>query len=260
MDVVKAAIDFMYTSDYAYKDASGGDQPMVDNQERSKNKKRRRRKRKVEPNVESKVDTSDVNEESCILNEEHELLFHARVNCLADYLNMPPLRQLAIQKIKWLTEQSWEIVKPMFLEFLDLVCNSAGDKNLHLLAVKITAQHLDDLVEPNIFEASQLPPSFFAMVLRESASVVQGLKSDVMWAMAGKRRFQERLQQVDDLVAYSQKRRKCLGCSQRLSSLGYKDRIPILKCGHCSREHLTPKDAIPSTTATEVVPTLADDN
>ncbi|KAI5305606.1 hypothetical protein KEM56_003905 [Ascosphaera pollenicola] len=206
-DVVAKAIDFMYTGDYLYQDASEANNIDGDTQEPPKKKRRRRKHRKPEAYGEGTSETVDADKENRDPQEGLELLLHGKVNCLGDYLNIPALCELAIHKIDTLLKESWDGARSQFPQFLDLVCESAGDKNLHSTAARLTVKHLDDLVKDNIFEASRLPPCFFANVFQSVRDEIQGLKADAERSRDEKRELEGRLRKVDDLVAYSRKQR-----------------------------------------------------
>jgi hypothetical protein len=94
------------------------------------------------------------------------LLRNVRVNAIADYYDMPHLKQLANTKIQHILETSWStngfsnIVKEAF--------NSTSDMALHNIMALTAATHIEELLELEDFASLEVMSDFFIGVIRNT--------------------------------------------------------------------------------------------
>jgi hypothetical protein len=73
------------------------------------------------------------------------LLFHIKINSIADYYDIPELRRCANTKVQNVLNTSWSPCN--FPVILQEAFNSSGDKELRNILSEAMAAHIDELVE-----------------------------------------------------------------------------------------------------------------
>ena len=104
------------------------------------------------------------------------LLFHVKINSIADYYDIPELRRCANTKVQNVLNTSWSPCN--FPVILQEAFNSGGDKELRNILSEAMAAHIDELVELGEEIAPPEAISDFAYdVLRRLVARIKNLES-----------------------------------------------------------------------------------
>jgi hypothetical protein len=95
---------------------------------------------------------------------EEILLRHVHVNAIADYYDIPPLKELANTKIKHLLETSWSA--DGFSHVVKEVFNATRDTALHNMVTSAAAAHIEELLELDDFTALEVMSDFAIGIIR----------------------------------------------------------------------------------------------
>jgi hypothetical protein len=100
----------------------------------------------------------------------HHVRFHAQVNGIADYYDIPDLRQLALHKMKKTLMTSWglflSVTAKAFPDLVTKAINSTGDVNLHDALADIAARRVTDLASLHDSEIKDSMMDFTLRTLR----------------------------------------------------------------------------------------------
>jgi hypothetical protein len=97
-----------------------------------------------------------------------EIMLHVRVNAIADYYDIPQLRQLANTKIQHVLDTAWSadgfsgIIREVFQ------CN--GDMELRKIMASTVAAHIEELIELDDFVGLDIPSDFVMNIIRHTIS------------------------------------------------------------------------------------------
>lgn len=94
------------------------------------------------------------------------LLRHVRVNSIADYYDIPQLKELANTKIQHLLESTWHASG--FSAVVREAFKSTSDAALHEIMALTAAAHIEDIVELEEFVNLEVMGSFAATILRNT--------------------------------------------------------------------------------------------
>jgi len=92
------------------------------------------------------------------------LLRNVHVNAIADYYDIPQLRQLANTKIQSLLETSW--AADGFCSIVDEVFNSTRDTALHDVVTSTAASHIEELIDREDFGALEVMSNFAITIMQ----------------------------------------------------------------------------------------------
>jgi len=85
-------------------------------------------------------------------------LYHICVNAIADYYNIPQLKELANIKIQHILETSWSVDR--FPNVIKDVFSLIGDLALHNIITLIAAKHIKELVKLKDFAKLDIISNF----------------------------------------------------------------------------------------------------
>jgi hypothetical protein len=94
------------------------------------------------------------------------LLRHVHVNAIADYYDIPPLKELANTEIKHLLETSWSA--DGFSHVVKEVFDSTRDTALHNMVTSASAAHIEELLELDDFTALEVMSDFAVGIIRST--------------------------------------------------------------------------------------------
>lgn len=94
------------------------------------------------------------------------LLHHVKVNAIADYYDMPPLKQLANAKIQNILETNWSANN--FSDVVKEAFNSTSDTALHEIITSTAIAHIEELIEHEDFMAVKVISDFALGILRNT--------------------------------------------------------------------------------------------
>ncbi|KAI5310352.1 hypothetical protein KEM55_008017 [Ascosphaera atra] len=198
-EVVEKVIDYMYTAVYQYQSGAAKSSPDAVNDQSEKKAAAGQEVVKFGtqgPTPESSKpgtpdshpcteNEGDQKQQGCLSNAGQELLFHARVCCLADRLGILTLRDFARGKVSAVLEKSFMDAVFQFKEFIELCFNHSTDKELQGLAIKHAVAHYVVLDHAGAFPKSTTPAAFFAevcskLVYREDDNIFSEVKAELV--------------------------------------------------------------------------------
>lgn len=107
------------------------------------------------------------------------LLGNVRVNAIADYYDVPQLKQLANEKIEGILETSW--TAQGFSTIIKEAFKSTSDKELYNIIALAAASHIEELVELEDFAALEVIGDFAISIMRKTTvthKVQEGLLTE----------------------------------------------------------------------------------
>jgi hypothetical protein len=122
------------------------------------------------------------------------LLRNVRVNAIADYYDIPQLKQLANAKIQHLLKTSWSA--DGFSNIVKEVFNSTSDMVLHSVMTLTAATHIEELLELEDFAALEIMSNFSIGVVRNTIAAHKA-KEDLST---------QKLQAVESQLQYAESR------------------------------------------------------
>ena len=122
---------------------------------------------------ETKEETGDVMKATALKS----LLFHIKMNSIADYYDIPELRQRANTEIEYILNTSWSPCN--FPIIIQEAVKSTGDKELRNILSDAMAAHMDELVElgEDIAPPELISDFAFSVIRRLVAEKQQKLES-----------------------------------------------------------------------------------
>jgi hypothetical protein len=91
------------------------------------------------------------------------LLLHVEVNSIADYYDVPNLKEMANERIKRLLDHQW--IADGFCNVLNQAMSTSTDENLHTILAAVTSAHVEDVIGQDSFSDLELTGKFTTMVL-----------------------------------------------------------------------------------------------
>jgi hypothetical protein len=122
------------------------------------------------------------------------LLRNVRVNAIADYYDIPQLKQLANTKIQHLLKTSWSA--DGFSDILKEAFNSTSDMALHSIMTLTAATHIEELHELEDFAALEVMSNFSISIIRNTIAAHKA-KEDLST---------QKLQAVESQLQYAESR------------------------------------------------------
>ena len=105
------------------------------------------------------------------------LLRHVRVNAIADYYDIPPLRQLATTRFQHVLETNWSA--DAFSNVIKEVFNSTNDAALQETVASAAAAHIEELVELPEFAALEVMSDVAIRIIKDM--VAASKVKDDLW-------------------------------------------------------------------------------
>ncbi|RDL31410.1 uncharacterized protein BP5553_09619 [Venustampulla echinocandica] len=99
------------------------------------------------------------------------LLGHVQVNAIADYYNVPLLKELANTKIQRILDEDWS--PNGFLDAVKGVLHSTSDIELHKIMASTATQHVDELIELDDFGKALDMSDFAFGIMRNTITAFQ---------------------------------------------------------------------------------------
>jgi hypothetical protein len=127
------------------------------------------------------VDGSKEDKMDCIM-----LLHHVRMNAIADYYDIPLLRQLAVTKFESAIAKKW--CSTSFLVAAKEALRITSDNNLHNSMALIASKHIEGLLEHKEF--SDMTGDFTIKVMKNMVAMKEAIKTQV-------RDLQTKVKQLD---------------------------------------------------------------
>ncbi|KAF3479509.1 uncharacterized protein GIQ15_06485 [Arthroderma uncinatum] len=106
------------------------------------------------------------------------ILCHVEVNAIADYYDIPSLRDLANDNIKYILKCQWEVEK--FSEIIAHSIQSTTDPNLHDLLASTTAEHIQELLTIPDLGDSHVSSEFYMAIIMHTGRRIGELQSQLM--------------------------------------------------------------------------------
>ena len=97
------------------------------------------------------------------------LLRHVNTNAIADYYDIPPLRNHANTKIQNLLKTNWSPIR--FSDVVSKVLHSTNDPTLHKLITSTAATHIEELLKDEGFTTSGVISDFALDIIRHTTAV-----------------------------------------------------------------------------------------
>jgi hypothetical protein len=105
--------------------------------------------------------------------EDHEgyganqvLAAHVLVNLIADYYDVPPLRELATSNIATILRKEWSA--DQFCSAIENAMTTTSDRALRNLFCSTAAQHQQELLERDEFADLNVPNNFYVTIMKSS--------------------------------------------------------------------------------------------
>jgi hypothetical protein len=105
------------------------------------------------------------------------LLRHVHVNAIADYYDVPPLKELANMKIQHILETTWSAHG--FSDVIKEVFSATGDMRLREMITLTAATHIEELVELDDFAALEVMSDFAINIVRNMITACKAVKSQL---------------------------------------------------------------------------------
>ena len=176
-------INFLYTHTYYDSTQAGPDdislleadsqrevEPQVQNPQQTELQSQTQTLPEIEDDIEFEDDISDA-------TALKSLLFHVRMNSIADYYDIPELRQCASTEAQNILNTSWSPCN--FPIIIQEAVKSTGDKELRNILSDAMAAHMDELVElgEDIAPPELISDFAFSVIRRLVAEKQQKLES-----------------------------------------------------------------------------------
>lgn len=150
MDTVKQMIVFMYTHNYydnmqarandiAVEEADSHAEVELQIQDLGLQTNVHQTTSQISSETEAKTETEDVMKSTTLKS----LLFHVKMNAIADYYDIPELRHESSTRVKEILNTSWS--PRDFPIIIQEVVNSTSDKELHDIISDVMAAHIDEI-------------------------------------------------------------------------------------------------------------------
>ena len=247
MDTVNQMINFMYTHTYYDSTKAGPDDISLlgaDSQQ------------EVEPQIQNPQQTEsqtvpeindDVEDEDDVENKDDisdatalkSLLFHVRMNSIADYYDIPELRRCANTELETILNTSWFPCN--FPIVIQEVVKSTGDKELRDILSGAMAAHMDELLELGKGIAPPEVISDFAYsVLRRLVAAMRQAKRQAQFTVRAHESTKKSIEKFKKL------HNSAIKCGNYYCNGGFTMEVDTRKappsyklcCKQCKREHI----------------------
>jgi len=237
VDTVNQMINFMYTHTYYDSTRAGPDDISLleaDSQQEAEPQIQHPQQTESQTVPETEDEISDVMRATALKS----LLFHIRMNSIADYYDIPELRHCANTEVQNILSTSWS--PRNFPIIIQEVVKSTGDKELRDILSGAMAAHMDELVELGEGIAPPEVISDFAYsVLRRLVVAMHEAKRQARLTI----RAHESMKQ--NIEAFKKLHNATTKCSNYYCSGGFTMEVDPRKdppsyklcCRQCKREH-----------------------
>ncbi|KAI0190042.1 hypothetical protein EV127DRAFT_340365 [Xylaria flabelliformis] len=105
------------------------------------------------------------------------LIYHARVNSIADYYNVTSLAEVSITKIQKLLDERWSA--DAFCDLIQEAAGFTGNKNLREVLARAAACNVSELTRRDIFAEGMIANDMAAEVLKASMKTIEDRTREV---------------------------------------------------------------------------------
>ncbi|KAI0442416.1 hypothetical protein F4803DRAFT_575598 [Xylaria telfairii] len=265
--VLKSMLDYMYTGQYDFEEPAQPVQPLQDSQP-SQPAKPTQPTQPTQPNPANKSEqpvqgTSLKNSgNKPIQDVPKALMYHTRVNGIADYYGVTDLAKLSAAKVQWLLKEHWSA--NAFCELMQEVTALTGDKGLREALAHVANQHIFELVGKDIFSEGKVANDIAALVLKASlnsfASEMTKAKNLRARLRAGNQADEEKIKNLEqnltelaDVLSSTRTccKREChntFGCAIQRPTQNDEKRW-FVRCAKCNCRHIYNKKTDSATLA-----------
>ena len=138
------------------------------------------------------------------------LLCHVHVNAIADYYDIPLLKQLANTKIQHVLETAWSV--DGFSDVVREAFSTTSDTALHKIMASTAATHIEELVELEDFATLDVMSEFAMNIVRETIAAcksTEDLSSQELQAVKSQlQNTESRLQSAEQDCSYEKSLRE----------------------------------------------------
>lgn len=184
------------------------------------------------------------------------VLLHVHVNGIADYYDIPGLKDMANRNIKRILNKIEAL--DGFTDIIEETLNYTNDPDLHQIIAECAAMHITDLVETKDFfekgAITQFPAAIINVMAQTYPKAIVKLEKSLADAQSEAEQMRTELrdlnQRINNLMHHTQRIRRCRNrdCRQELS--GYLDvyngeytyRCSQCRCKHPRRNRQPPND------------------
>jgi hypothetical protein len=186
------------------------------------------------------------------------LLGHVRVNAVADYYDIPQLKELANTKIRHIIETNWS--PHGFSEVIKEVFNSTTDRELREIVSLTVAAHIEELLEfedfaeldvigdfaigiiRNMFATYKADESSTSRELRDVKHRLRSLKADYYSEKSTREHETGKVDRINHCLEILSKRQSCRNCNADFACYverGGTNSKPqyTLRCAKCCCRH-----------------------
>lgn len=128
-------------------------------------------------------------------------LHHVRVNAIADYYNIPQLKELANTKIQHILGTSWSA--DGFPDVIKDVFSLTGDLALHNIITLTAAEHIEELVKLEDFAELDVISDFAIGIIRTAITASKDMEENFIQKLQA---VQSQLQQTESLLQSAEAR------------------------------------------------------
>lgn len=192
-----------------------------------------------------------------------DLIYHARVNNIADYYDVKGLAEISTTRIRTLLETSWSA--DAFCDLIRETGSSVGDRDLLKVLAQCASSNIVELMKKDSFSEENISSDWAAILLRETANVLentqlsnQQMKAQVQAQVEAINSLNKDLNEIAAVLSSESicPTSKCkVGFNIKLSSLGSKKRW-VIYCPSCNRRYIYVK-TLEGVVETEIVPRTA---
>ncbi|KAI0913843.1 hypothetical protein F4823DRAFT_575670 [Ustulina deusta] len=125
------------------------------------------------------------------------MLYHVRVNGIADYYDVTGLATLSVTRLSVLLQQYWS--ERGFCELVQEAGTLTGDKNLRQLLIKTAASHAPELLHGGWFSEGRIANDMAAEVLKALSGHVEHLRSRIVRAETKNNSLENLLRELIDV-------------------------------------------------------------
>ncbi|OKL61395.1 hypothetical protein UA08_03848 [Talaromyces atroroseus] len=164
---------------------------------------------------------------------------HIGVNAIADYYDIPPLKDRAQAMIFFILRTSWSARG--FLGAVGEVYKTTADKRLHNIMATMAMDHLHELIGIKEFADMDIPSAFAIDVIRRTGKRLRETEDSFHFAKA--RDLREINESLKSAVLKIDATAKCRHCSAKFSGVVRERHHPgqhstyLVRCRRCGTKH-----------------------
>ncbi|KAI1200357.1 hypothetical protein F5X97DRAFT_321586 [Nemania serpens] len=128
-------------------------------------------------------------------NVSENLIYHARVNSIADYYGVKGLAKLSITRIKTLLKTSWSA--DAFCDLIRETDGSTGDKDLREVLIESASSNIFELMDKDVFSEGKISNDWAASFLKGAINVFKATQHSSQLANA---EVSAKVTEIDNLM------------------------------------------------------------